>query len=116
MRSVPAADERGSVAAEFAVALPAVVLVLGVCLGGIGAGSQQLRLQDAAAIAARDLGRGESSAGLGSSIDRLTGGAALETWTERGLVCARLTRGVDGPLAVSGLRLSAQSCALDGGR
>lgn len=103
-------------AAEFAVALPAVVIVLGVCLGGIGAGSQQLRLQDAAAAAARGLGRGETGGEVESRVARMAGGAALEQWNAEGLVCARLTRHADGPLAVAGLRLTAQSCALDGGR
>jgi len=115
MRSPRAADDRGSVAAEFAVALPAVVLVLGICLGGVGVGTQQLRLQDAAAVAARALGRGESSGQVASRASRMAAGAALESWTSDGLVCARLTRPADGPLAVGGLRMSAQSCALDGG-
>lgn len=102
-------------AAEFAVALPAVALVLGVCLGGIGVGSQQLRLQDAAADAARGLGRGESTGEVVARAARMAPGAALHGWIVDGLVCARLSTAADGPLAVSGLELSAQSCALDGG-
>lgn len=116
MRSAPAADDRGSVAAEFAVALPAVVLVLGVCLGGVGVGSQQLRLQDAAAAAARGLGRGASAAEVATTAARMVGGAAVESWSTDGLVCARLSRAADGPLGAGGLRLAAQSCTLDGGR
>lgn len=116
MRSARAADDSGSVAAEFAVALPAVVLVLGVCLGGIGVGSQQLRLQDAAAAAARGLGRGEPASDIASVVSRMAEGAVLESWSSGGLVCARLLRAADGPLGAGGMRLAAQSCALDGGR
>jgi len=109
------ADDRGGVAAEFAATLPAVVVVLAICLGALGVGSQQLRLQDAAAAAARALGRGESVGEIQSRIARAAEGAAIENWATDGLVCARLSRDAAGPLAVSGLRLVAESCALDGG-
>ena len=109
------ADDRGGVAAEFAAALPAVVIVLGLCLGGIAVGSQQLRLQDAAGAVARGLGRGESVAELRPRVAHASGGAAIESWRADGLVCARLVRAAAGPLALSGLRLTAESCALDGG-
>ena len=46
-------DDRGSVVAEFAVALPAVVLVVLLGVGALGASATQVRLQDAAADAAR---------------------------------------------------------------
>ncbi|HOA58042.1 MAG: hypothetical protein IPI13_09895 [Actinomycetales bacterium] len=46
--------------AEFAVALPAVVLVLVVALSAIGAGIDQIRCVDAARLAARALARGDS--------------------------------------------------------
>lgn len=48
------------VTAELAVGLPAVVLVLGVALGVIGAVTAQLRCADAAEVAARLAARGES--------------------------------------------------------
>ena len=47
--------------AEFAAVLPAVVLVLAVCLSGVQVATAQLRLQDASADASRLLGRGEPS-------------------------------------------------------
>ena len=101
-------------AAEFAVTLPAVVIVLALCLGAIGVGSQQLRLHDAAASAARALGRGESGVAVAQRVAGSTSGAALESWTADGLICARLSRAAAGPIAVGGLRLVAESCALDG--
>ena len=42
-------DDRGSVVAEFAVALPAVLVVLLVGVGALAAASRQVRLQDAVA-------------------------------------------------------------------
>ena len=50
------------VTAELAVALPAVVLVLALCLGGISLGIDQIRCVDAARLGARALARGETSA------------------------------------------------------
>ncbi|AYF98251.1 TadE family type IV pilus minor pilin [Protaetiibacter intestinalis] len=113
MRSRSAADDTGAAATEFAVALPAVVLVLAVCIGAIGVCSQQLRLQDAAADAARELGRGQSASDVAARIPE---GARLHSWTTGSFVCARLTAAARGPAAVAGLELAAESCALDGGR
>nr|WP_228508608.1 TadE family protein [Herbiconiux sp. VKM Ac-1786] len=55
------AEERGSVAAEFAVVLPAAAIVLVMGLGLVQLGTVQVRLTDAAADAARLIGRGESA-------------------------------------------------------
>lgn len=52
--------DRGMVTAELAVTLPAVVLVLGVCLAGISAGIDQIRCVDAARLGARSVARGDS--------------------------------------------------------
>ncbi|MCS0499574.1 TadE family protein [Protaetiibacter mangrovi] len=116
MRSRSAADDRGGVAAEFAVALPAVVLVLGLCVGAVGVGSQHVRLQDAAADAARGLGRGESAGQVTARAAAAFPGVRLRSWTGGDLVCARLTAAARGPAAVAGLELAAESCAVDGGR
>lgn len=116
MRSPSPAEDEGAVAAEFAVALPAVALVLAVCVGAVGVGSQQLRLQDAAADAARGLGRGESMSAVQGRASQAAPGSVLADWSSGELVCARLTVAARGPAAVAGLRLVAESCALDGGR
>ncbi len=60
MRRLRGRSERGMATAEFAVALPAVVLVLVVALSAIGAGIDQIRCVDAARLAARALARGDS--------------------------------------------------------
>ncbi|WP_404391321.1 TadE family type IV pilus minor pilin [Humibacillus xanthopallidus] len=52
--------EAGMVTAELAVAIPAVVLVLALCLAGVTAGIDQIRCVDAARIAARSAARGDT--------------------------------------------------------
>jgi hypothetical protein len=59
---VAATAETGMVTAEAAVVLPALVLVLALCLGAIGVGIGELRCVDAARAGARALARGETSA------------------------------------------------------
>ncbi|TQM64511.1 TadE family type IV pilus minor pilin [Humibacillus xanthopallidus] len=49
------------VTAELAVAIPAVVLVLAICLAGVTAGIDQIRCVDAARLAARSAARGDTS-------------------------------------------------------
>jgi len=103
MRS-PSGDN-GSVTAEFAAVVPAVLLVLACCLAGLQLAGQQVRLQDAAAAAARSLARGGSAPPLA--------GAAIATRVQGDLLCARLT--VAGGAAIIPIELSAESCALAGG-
>ena len=81
--------------------IPAVMLVLGGSILCLQLGSQQLRLQDAAAVTARALARGDSAPSYG--------GASLTTTQQGDLLCARLTLPGEPPLFVA---LSAQSCAL----
>ncbi len=100
MRSVLAGD-RGSVTAEFAAVIPAVMLVLAGCLVCLQLGSQQLRLQDAAAVTARALARGDAAPAYE--------GAARTTSQSGDLLCATLALAAQPPLFVE---LRAQSCAL----
>lgn len=53
-------DQRGMVTAEFAVVLPAVVLVLALSLGALGLAMDQIRCVDAARAGARAASRGDS--------------------------------------------------------
>ena len=107
------AGDRGSAVAEFAIALPAVLLVLATMLGGVQLGTLQLRLQDAAADAARALGRGDSAAALASRISGQSPNAQLSVTRPAGLVCAHLVAPAAPPAALLGLTASAISCALD---
>jgi TadE-like protein len=67
---------RGAVTAEFAVALPAVLLLLAMLLAGSAAGITQLRLQDAARAGARALARGEDPAAVDGIVRKLAGPSA----------------------------------------
>lgn len=70
---------RGAVTAEFAVALPAVLLLLGLLLAGSAAGVTQLRLEEAARAGARALARGEDAGAVDVIVRRLTGNSAASS-------------------------------------
>ena len=108
--------ERGSVVAEFAIALPAVLLVLATLLGGVQVASAHLRAQDAAADAARSWGRGDSSGAVAARVQRQLPGASVARASRGDLVCATVRARPAGPLARLGLTVSATSCALAGGK
>ncbi len=97
--------------AEFAIVLPAVIIVLGVCLAAIQLAGHQVRVVDAAAIAARSLGRGETTAVAAATVSRLIPGASLSRRSQGGLECATVSTTVPG-----GIALRATSCALGGGK
>ncbi len=72
-----ARNSRGAVTAEFAVALPAVLLLLAMLLAGSAAGITQLRLEEAARAGARALARGERTpAAVDGIVRKLAGGSA----------------------------------------
>lgn len=107
--------ERGSATAEFAIAFPAVLLVIGLLLGGIQLATLQVRVQDAAADAARTLARGDAAATVARRLERQVAGAVLTSWAEGDLLCVRVEAAPAGPAAVLGLHASASSCALSDG-
>jgi len=108
-----ARDDRGSAVAEFAVALPAVLLVLATVLGGVQLGTLQLRLQDAAADAARSFGRGDPTPAVASRITRQASSARWSVTRPAGLVCVHLVASAAPPAGLLGLSAAATSCALD---
>lgn len=67
---------RGAVTAEFAVVLPAVLLLLALLLAGSAAGVTQLRLEEAARAGARALARGESPGAVDGIVRTLAGASA----------------------------------------
>lgn len=113
MSSGTGPHDRGTVTAEVAVTLPVVVLVLAACLGGLAIAGAQVRAHDAAADAARLLGRGESSATAQQHVARAIIGATLSISRPTQLVCATVR--VEQRLLLIPLTLTASSCALDGG-
>jgi len=109
-------SEAGSVTAEFVTIMPAIVLVLGCCLGAVGLVSQHVVLTDAAADAARSLSRGDDEARARALVARLVNDASLRTVKRGEFICAEVSSpGAAGPLAGLGLTLRASSCALAGG-
>ncbi|NLT25246.1 MAG: pilus assembly protein [Microbacteriaceae bacterium] len=103
------AAERGSVAVEFAVALPAVVLVLGLAIGAVVAAGVQVRVDDAAGEAARLSARGDDP---GAALGGVGGGAAVEVWDAGELRCARVTAPVRLLGVAVGATAAGTSCAL----
>ncbi|WP_460720064.1 TadE family type IV pilus minor pilin [Microbacterium aureliae] len=99
--------------AEFAVALPAVVLVLAFGLGALGTGVRHVQLQDAAADAARLAARGESPERVSAAVSAAVPGASATRTVREDLVCVTAT--APAPLAILG-EVRATGCALDGGR
>jgi Flp pilus assembly protein TadG len=111
MRSpCPADRERGTVTAEFAVALPALLLVLAACLGALRLGAEQVRVVDAAALAARSAARGDDPA-FSARLAQSAGADGIATSrTAGGLVCVVARRVT--PVLGLALPLAARSCAL----
>lgn len=83
MRCSRAAD-RGTVTAETAVALPSLVLVLGVALAAVEAVTVQLACIDAARTGARALARGESDRAVQALVARVAPEAASTELSEDG--------------------------------
>lgn len=81
--------ERGSVTVEAAVALSALVVVLALCLAGIGAMLAQLRAADAAGEAARLAARGDD-AGARAAVERLAPAGSVLALSGQGLLTARV--------------------------
>jgi hypothetical protein len=113
LRGTRPRGERGSATAEFAVAFPAVLGVLALLLGGVQVAALQVRAQDAAADAARGLGRGDSAAEVAARLERQVPGARLSSWLQGDLRCVRVEATPAGPATVLGLWARAGACALD---
>ncbi len=99
--------------AEFATVIPAVLLVLAACLAALQLGTQQVRLQQVAAIAARSVARGEA---VGATAILLPG-STLRVEHRGELACVTASaRGSAAGGWIAVVTVSASSCALDGGR
>ena len=96
------AGEAGAVTAELAAAMPAVLLVLVLCLGALQALTQRALLTDGAASAARASARGDSP-------PRLPPGVTAAEQREGDTLCVTLSAAA--PLAL-GLTVSGRACAI----
>lgn len=103
------------VTAEFAVAVPAVVLVLAMGLSAVQVGVLQLRAADAAADGARSLGRGDDPGTAAARVARVLPGASMSSGSDGDLVCVEVEAGAGAGVAAL-VPVSARSCAMDDGR
>ena len=90
----------GSVTAELAMVLPAIILVLGVCLQAVGALGIQLTNSALARQAARELSRGVDISVVTRSMSQANPQATLRRSIASDLVCVSLTQSTGvGPLS-----------------
>lgn len=99
--------------AELAVALPGLAILLAGLLTGAAAGITQLRLEEAASAAARQVMRGDAGA-AGETVARLAGPrAGFELTTEGEWVTVHVESTLNAPLLEHlPITLSAQATAL----
>lgn len=109
----PKKSSSGSVTAEFAVVLPVVVLVIAMLINVIAAGMHQSNLHQAAAVAARQLARGESHGTIAASVTNMTTTSTQVSTSIAGeWASVELTSPVPGPLGLlPTLELTAQAKA-----
>ena len=103
-------------AAETAVALPALVLVLCAVLWGVGAVTAQMRCIDAARAGARALARGEPpAAGRAAAVAAAPRGAAVSMQRQGALIRVQVTSTArpPGPLLgrLGGIRIGGEAVA-----
>jgi len=106
--------QRGSVAAELALALPAVVLTLLLGAGALGTAAKLVTLQDGAADAARLLGRGESEGAARAAVVASAGSASVSSEARGEFICVHVHADAQIGRLIS-IPLAASSCALAGG-
>jgi hypothetical protein len=107
--------ERGSITAEFAVVLPAVLLVLVLCVGAASVSVQRIEAQSAASAAARILARGDGRGVAVSAAGRFAPGGRLTSARDGDFVCVSVTSTARFVAARSlGVRLTGRACALSG--
>lgn len=106
---LPTESDRGSVTAEFAIAVPVVLACVALCVAAVLGAAEHAALSGTAASAARLVARGDDPGLAG-----LPPGTAMTVEPEGSTTCVRLTAS-DGALAGIGIRLSARACALDEG-
>lgn len=103
-------DETGSVTAELAITLPAVIATLLIAVSALSLQLQRIELGSRAALVARAVARGEPA----DSINSLMRPGELIRQNQLGqLSCVTLSRPIK--LAVGALDISAEVCARTGG-
>lgn len=103
------------VVAEFAITLPAIVVLLGIVLGSAAVGAQHVQAQDAAADAARLLGRGDTADTALALAGRILPGASINIERGEDLVCVTLRVPARVILSLPIIEVRGRACALDDG-
>ena len=110
--------QRGSSTAEVAVLLPGIALLVALAVGAGSIGATQVRLEQAARAAARELARGEDVASVRQTARRLAGDEiAVGVSGSAGFRTVRVSVEVDLPLlggfggGGTGFALSAEASA-----
>lgn len=108
--------DRGSATAEWALVLPAVVLVLGVVLTAVAAMVEQARLDNVATDAARLASLGASTGAVSSHASGVFGApvvVTIDSATTPHTVCVTVGRFLPaGVFSFEQLALSGHACAL----
>lgn len=102
--------DRGSVTVEAALGISVLVVVLAMCLGGIGAAVTQIRCADAAREAVRLAGRGDPAGAAAAAARIAPDGASLSLSQSGDLVTASVSAPALGGLLPS-IRVSSSSVA-----
>lgn len=105
--------ERGSISAEFALVMPAVLVLLALSLGVLAAGTTRGRLWDVAGQSARSFARGDPEESIAAQAHTLLPGVAVSLAGQENLVCATAGIPVSGVVGrFLPLRLEARVCTL----
>jgi Flp pilus assembly protein TadG len=105
--------ERGTVTAEFAVVLTAVLIVLALCIASVVVIGEQVELASLASSSARMLARGDSPGAVRSAVDASAAGTSFSQGADGAFVCVELQRAPRfGTLGLGRVLLSARACAL----
>lgn len=107
-------SEQGTVTAELAVVLPAVLLIIAACLGGVRVIARQSGAVVAAASLARSLARGDDPAYAQSLLAGFDPQASFVREEEGDLVCVSVSVTVGLVPAGPGIPVRGHSCALAG--
>ncbi|WP_422761106.1 TadE family type IV pilus minor pilin [Mycetocola saprophilus] len=105
--------EEGSISAEFAIVMPAVLVLLALCLGVLAAGTTRSRLWDVAGQSARASARGDPEQSIMAQARELLPGVAVKVDSQASLVCATADIPIGGVVGrMLPLRLEARVCTL----
>lgn len=101
--------------AELAAAMPAVLLVLAVCVGSLTALGQQAVLSDIAAQGARAEARGQPASAALAGAPPGFRSISLVAVPRGDLVCVTASAGFAVPVLSQALTITGEGCAVDGG-